>query len=179
MFHVSVRFYFTCFVRNFFVSILVLFYASCTFSWANFVTDLCDEKYGHCPTFRFLHYWNCHSVGPTHENSVILSYMWSHLFCDITTILRISGHTHASFPYIEMPLDYILPEVSLGKNILPKRKYTKKCPRKRKHIVPEKGDYTLLLRCWRTRRGPRSRATPTWGDLHCLLFPLSWPQILR
>ena len=24
---------------------------------------------------------------------------------------RISGHTHASFPYIEMPLDYILPEL--------------------------------------------------------------------
>ena len=62
--------------ESFFVSILVLFYASCTFSWANFVTDLCDEKYGHCPTFRFLHNWNCHSVGPTHENSVILSYMW-------------------------------------------------------------------------------------------------------
>jgi len=43
--------------------------------WAAFVTDLCEEKYGHCPTFR------------------------------------ISGHTHASFPYIEMPLDYILPEL--------------------------------------------------------------------
>ena len=28
----------------------------------------------------------------------------------------------------------------MGKNILPKRNYTKKCPRKRKHIVPEKGD---------------------------------------
>jgi len=63
--------------------------------WANFVTDLCDEKYGHCPTFR------------------------------------ISGHTHASFPYIEMPLDYILPEVSFGKNNLPKRNYTKKCVEER------------------------------------------------
>ena len=26
-------------------------------------------------------------------------------------MIRISGHTHASFPYIEMPLDYILPEL--------------------------------------------------------------------
>ena len=26
-------------------------------------------------------------------------------------VIRISGHTHASFPYIEMPLDYILPEL--------------------------------------------------------------------
>ena len=24
---------------------------------------------------------------------------------------RISGHTQATFPYIEMPLDYILPEI--------------------------------------------------------------------
>ena len=56
----------------------------------------------------------------------------------ILTILRISGHTHASFPYIEMPLDYILPEVSFGKNILPKQKYARKCPRKKNYIVPEK-----------------------------------------
>ena len=37
-----------------------------------------------------------------------------------------------------MPLDYILPEVSFGKNILPKQKYARKCPRKKKYIVPEK-----------------------------------------
>lgn len=43
--------------------------------WATFVTDLCEERYGHSPT------------------------------------IRVSGHTHATFPYIEMPLDYILPEV--------------------------------------------------------------------
>ena len=28
-----------------------------------------------------------------------------------TFVSRISGHTHANFPYIEMPLDYILPEL--------------------------------------------------------------------
>ena len=53
-------------LSGFFVCLyLGLFYASCTFSWANFVTDLCDEKYGHCPSFRFLHNWNCQSVGHT------------------------------------------------------------------------------------------------------------------
>lgn len=43
--------------------------------WASFVTEICEEKYGHCPP------------------------------------IKISGHTQATFPYIEMPLDYILPEI--------------------------------------------------------------------
>ena len=43
--------------------------------WANFVTELAEDKYGHAPA------------------------------------IKISGHTGAHFPYIEMPLDYILPEL--------------------------------------------------------------------
>lgn len=43
--------------------------------WANFVQELCEDKYGHSPA------------------------------------IRISGHVNARFPYIEMPLDYILPEL--------------------------------------------------------------------
>jgi len=43
--------------------------------WANFVTEVCEDKYGHCPS------------------------------------IKISGHTGVQFPYIEMPLDYILPEL--------------------------------------------------------------------
>lgn len=43
--------------------------------WANFVTEMAEEKYGHCPA------------------------------------IKISGHTGTHFPYIEMPVDYILPEL--------------------------------------------------------------------
>ena len=43
--------------------------------WINFVTELSEDKYGHCPP------------------------------------IKISGHTGVHFPYIEMPLDYILPEL--------------------------------------------------------------------
>jgi len=43
--------------------------------WAAFVTELCEDKYGHAPP------------------------------------IKISGHTSAVFPYIELPLDYILPEL--------------------------------------------------------------------
>jgi len=43
--------------------------------WSGFVTELCEDKYGHAPIFK------------------------------------ISGHTSAVFPYIEIPLDYILPEL--------------------------------------------------------------------
>jgi len=43
--------------------------------WANFVTELSEDQYGHAPAIKF------------------------------------SGHTSAVFPYIEMPLDYILPEL--------------------------------------------------------------------
>lgn len=43
--------------------------------WAQFVTQLTEERYGVCPEFR------------------------------------IYGHVNARFPYIEMPLDYILPEL--------------------------------------------------------------------
>ena len=144
--HVFVRFYSACFVGNFLAS------------WSCFTHHVLSAGRTLSPTFVTRNT----DIVPlsgfyTTEIAILLDLLTKivsyyhicegHLFCDITTILRISGHTHASFPYIEMPLDYILPEVSLGKNILPKRKYTKKCPRKRKHIVPEKGDYTLLLRC--------------------------------
>ena len=43
--------------------------------WINFVRELTEDKYGHCPQ------------------------------------IKISGHIGAHFPYIEMPLDYILPEL--------------------------------------------------------------------
>eukprot|EP00090_Calanus_glacialis_P029236 TRINITY_DN4692_c0_g1_i1.p1 TRINITY_DN4692_c0_g1~~TRINITY_DN4692_c0_g1_i1.p1 ORF type:complete len:453 (-),score=153.19 TRINITY_DN4692_c0_g1_i1:116-1474(-) len=43
--------------------------------WASFVTEITEDKYGHCPS------------------------------------IKISGHTGVHFPYIEMPLDYILPEL--------------------------------------------------------------------
>jgi len=43
--------------------------------WSAFVTELCEDKYGHAP------------------------------------LIKISGHTSAVFPYIELPLDYILPEI--------------------------------------------------------------------
>jgi len=43
--------------------------------WSGFVTELCEDKYGHAPP------------------------------------IKISGHTSAVFPYIELPLDYILPEL--------------------------------------------------------------------
>jgi len=43
--------------------------------WINFVVELSEDKYGHCPP------------------------------------IKISGHTGVNFPYIEMPLDYILPEL--------------------------------------------------------------------
>merc|ERR1719361_67255 len=43
--------------------------------WISFVTELSEDKYGHCPP------------------------------------IKISGHTGVHFPYIEMPLDYILPEL--------------------------------------------------------------------
>jgi len=43
--------------------------------WVTFVTELTEDKYGHCPT------------------------------------IKISGHTGVVFPYIEMPLEYILPEL--------------------------------------------------------------------
>jgi len=43
--------------------------------WSNFVRELAEDRYGHCPP------------------------------------IKISGHTGAHFPYIEMPLDYILPEL--------------------------------------------------------------------
>ena len=43
--------------------------------WINFVRELSEDKYGHCPP------------------------------------IKISGHTGGHFPYIEMPLDYILPEL--------------------------------------------------------------------
>jgi len=43
--------------------------------WINFVQELTEDKYGHCPQ------------------------------------IKISGHIGAHFPYIEMPLDYILPEL--------------------------------------------------------------------
>ena len=67
---------------------------SLCFRWAAFVTDLCEEKYGHCPTFRCIHILK--KFGQSEKNMFVS---------------RISGHTHASFPYIEMPLDYILPEL--------------------------------------------------------------------
>jgi len=43
--------------------------------WINFVRELAEDKYGHCPQ------------------------------------IKISGHIGVHFPYIEMPLDYILPEL--------------------------------------------------------------------
>ena len=43
--------------------------------WINFVRELSEDKYGHCPQ------------------------------------IKISGHVGVHFPYIEMPLDYILPEL--------------------------------------------------------------------
>ena len=43
--------------------------------WINFVVELSEDKYGHCPP------------------------------------IKISGHTGVNFPFIEMPLDYILPEL--------------------------------------------------------------------
>jgi len=43
--------------------------------WVTFVSELTEDKYGHCPQ------------------------------------IKISGHTGVQFPYIEMPLEYILPEL--------------------------------------------------------------------
>ena len=34
------------------IMVIMVFDSHKLFSWASFVTDLCDEKYGHCPTFR-------------------------------------------------------------------------------------------------------------------------------
>ena len=34
------------------IRVIMVFDSHKLFSWASFVTDLCDEKYGHCPTFR-------------------------------------------------------------------------------------------------------------------------------
>jgi len=65
-------------------------------NWASFVTDICEDKYGHAP------------------------------------IIKISGHTSATFPYIEMPLDYILPE--LIKNAV--RATVESHPRLRGHNLP-------------------------------------------